>query len=187
MLVVCGRGARFVGPCGHPARLSGATGFVTCSGPDLTDGTAVRRTYTVRWRSPSPRNQARHPDQTRGAAHRIADPNWNATESRGSLTPELGQRPSVRRSSSMTSGPTRFDRVGIAELPRELTDQIHERIRMSAVTMVKPGENDSEAMCCSGTLVELSGVGGVITTRHVWDKVKKGFWVAVSCWQQATI
>lgn len=66
--------------------------------------------------------------------------------------------------------PQRRD-VPIRELPSELTAQVHERIRMHAVSMVIPTADDTHPLCCSGTLTQVNGIPGILTARHVWDMI----------------
>jgi hypothetical protein len=60
----------------------------------------------------------------------------------------------------------------IRDLPRELISQVHGKIRLHAVTMVVARGDGGEPLCCSGTLVTVNEIRGVLTARHVWELIQ---------------
>lgn len=63
--------------------------------------------------------------------------------------------------------------IPIKELPPELTAQVHDKIRLHAVSMVLPPVGESDPRCCSGTLVQLNEMVGILTARHVWTEIQR--------------
>lgn len=67
--------------------------------------------------------------------------------------------------------PARRD-IPIKELPPELTAQVHEKARLHAVSMVLPPIGETDPRCCSGTLVQINEMVGILTARHVWTEIQ---------------
>lgn len=63
--------------------------------------------------------------------------------------------------------------IPIKELPSDLTRQVHEKIRLHAVSMVLPPLGNADPRSCSGTLVQLNEMIGILTARHVWTAVER--------------
>lgn len=63
--------------------------------------------------------------------------------------------------------------IPIRELPPDLTRQVHEKIRLHALSMVLPPVDDADPRCCSGTLVQLNEMVGILTARHVWTEIER--------------
>jgi hypothetical protein len=63
--------------------------------------------------------------------------------------------------------------IPIRDLPQELTLEVHEKIRLHSVTMVLPTTEATDALCCSGTLIQINDMPGILTARHVWKKMIK--------------
>jgi len=68
--------------------------------------------------------------------------------------------------------PRRRD-IPIRDLPQDLVAEFHRKIRLHSVTMVLPMSDGADPFCCSGTLVEINGMVGVLTARHVWTGTLK--------------
>ncbi len=64
--------------------------------------------------------------------------------------------------------------IPIRELPGYLTEAVHRKIRRHAVSMVLPPVGDAAPRCCSGTLVRLNEMDGILTARHVWTAIAGG-------------
>jgi len=62
--------------------------------------------------------------------------------------------------------------IPIRDLPQELVGEVHEKIRLHAVTMVVPHGDAHEPVCCSGTFVTLNGMRGILTARHVAELIQ---------------
>jgi len=60
----------------------------------------------------------------------------------------------------------------IRDLPRDLISQVHDKIRLHGVTMIVARADGGEPVCCSGTLVTVKEMRGILTARHVWDVIK---------------
>jgi hypothetical protein len=64
--------------------------------------------------------------------------------------------------------------VPISKLPKALTAQAHAYIRARSVTMIATEtRDDRNAAPCAATLVDIRGRRGLLTARHVWEKIKK--------------
>jgi hypothetical protein len=68
--------------------------------------------------------------------------------------------------------PARRD-IPIKELLLDLTRQVHEKIRLHAVSMVLPPVGGADPRCCSGTLVQLNEMAGILTAGHVWTEIER--------------
>ena len=63
--------------------------------------------------------------------------------------------------------------IPIRDRPPELTLQVHQKIRLHAVSMVRPAVRGAEPICCSGTFVQLNGMASILTARHVWTEIER--------------
>ncbi len=63
--------------------------------------------------------------------------------------------------------------IPIRDLPQALTLEVHEKIRLHSVTMVLPASEGTAPLCCSGTLIQINDMPGILTARHVWKKMIK--------------
>jgi len=60
----------------------------------------------------------------------------------------------------------------IRDLPAELIRQVHQKIRLHGVSMVAARGDLDKHLCCSGTLVTVNEMRGILTARHVWDVIR---------------
>ncbi|MFQ5853076.1 MAG: hypothetical protein ACE5JU_21155 [Candidatus Binatia bacterium] len=65
-----------------------------------------------------------------------------------------------------------FRQVPIRIFPTEFAAAIHEQIRLFSVTMVVD-RGGKDAYTCAGTLCKISGNRGIITARHVWERLSR--------------
>lgn len=63
--------------------------------------------------------------------------------------------------------------VPIRDLPRELTAQVHQKIRFHSVAMLLAPVDGADPVCCSGTLTQVNGMSGILTARHVWSRIER--------------
>jgi len=62
-----------------------------------------------------------------------------------------------------------FREIQISKLPRQMVQDIREKIRLYSVAMLIYDDDDSKVIPCSGTLCKFGEKYGVLTARHVWD------------------
>ena len=62
-----------------------------------------------------------------------------------------------------------FREIQISKLPRQMVQDIREKIRLYSVAMLIHDDDDSMVIPCSGTLCRFGEKYGVLTARHVWD------------------
>jgi len=63
--------------------------------------------------------------------------------------------------------------IPIRDLPQDLVADVHQKIRLHSVAMAISLADSADPFPCSGTLVEINGVVGVLTARHVWTDLLK--------------
>ena len=63
--------------------------------------------------------------------------------------------------------------IPIRKLPKILTNEVHDHIRLFSVAMLLINDEDSEPIPCAGTLTTIGETYGIITARHVWDVFSK--------------
>lgn len=63
--------------------------------------------------------------------------------------------------------------IPIRDLPQNLVADVHQKIRLHSIAMVLSVAETADPFACSGTLVEINGIVGVLTARHVWTDLVK--------------
>lgn len=63
--------------------------------------------------------------------------------------------------------------VPVPELPATLTAQVHAHVRRHCVSMVVAEQDESEGSPCAGVLCVVDGLAGILTARHVWDRLSR--------------
>jgi hypothetical protein len=65
-----------------------------------------------------------------------------------------------------------FENVPLKKLPDQLFDTVNNYVRLFALSIgVLPRCENPLPWTCSASLVELNGVRGLLTARHVWEKI----------------